>query len=158
MGSSLYPSGCVKTMALVLNKLLILQTEMPDSGKEAEEIENAELPDDITLTEIAQVKEAYRRAVEAFYWFEVTTMPLGSYSGGDSSTIEADGMMYAKVRHDTIRTYADLENYLLSLFAEDIVSRLLGGTGIQRYRDFNGELYAIDADRGLLPMAYHMNR
>jgi hypothetical protein len=33
-------------------------------------------------------------------------------------------------------------------FAEDIVARLLGRSEVQRYRDFNGELYAIDADRG----------
>ncbi len=56
-------------------------------------------------------------------------------------------MVYHKVNHDTIKTYTDLEVYLRSLFADDIVDGLLDQAGV-RYREFDGVLYAIPADRG----------
>lgn len=91
-----------------------------------------------------QIEEAYGKAVEAYGWFDLTTMPLE-----DGTGMEYDGQFYQKVRHETIKTYAQLEAYLRTLFSDDIVGRLLNrGDGLERYRDIDGELYAIPADRG----------
>ncbi|OEF95689.1 hypothetical protein [Desulfuribacillus alkaliarsenatis] len=90
---------------------------------------------------IDEVQEAYYKAVEAYGWFDMTTMPV------DSTMKEIDGMIYNRVDHSSIKTYADLEEYLHSLFASDIVDRLLDPS-FKRYRDIDGELYGILADRG----------
>jgi hypothetical protein len=99
---------------------------------------------------INEVAEAYQKATEAFYWFEVTTMPVASFDRSDSSTYkEIDGMLYHRVTSATIKTYADLENYLYTLFTQEIVAELLDhGGDYQRYRDIDGALHAILADRG----------
>lgn len=92
----------------------------------------------------AQIRENYRKAAEAYGWFELTTMPL---SGGPA--IQYDGEMYQKVNYPGIRTYAQLQAYLHSLFSDSIVAELLdSGGGPPRYRDIDGTLYAIPADRG----------
>jgi hypothetical protein len=92
---------------------------------------------------IREVEEAYQKAMEAFYWFEVDTMPTGS------SYVEADGTVYHKVEHNTIKTREDLENYLHSLFAGDIVAKLLPREAdFPRYRDLDGALHAAVASRG----------
>ena len=58
-------------------------------------------------------------------------------------------MLYHRVTPDTIKTYTDLENYLHSLFTEEIVAELLDhGGDHQRYRDIDGVLHASVADRG----------
>jgi len=99
---------------------------------------------------IWEVEAAYQKAMEAYFWFYVTTISTEDFDSSDSSTyMDADGMIYSKVKHDTIKTYADLENYLHMLFADDIVAELLDDEGdFQRYRDFNDALYAVLADRG----------
>jgi hypothetical protein len=62
--------------------------------------------------------------MEAFFWFYVASMPLEGYNMSDSSTYEeAGGMIYARVNHETIKTFADLENYLHSMFTDAIVYR-----------------------------------
>lgn len=126
---------------LILTLLFVTSCIKPD---------NTVLPPEEQSPTVTEVEEAYQRATEAFYWFAVTTMPTEDFNSADSSTyMEADGMVYAKVKHDTIKNHADLEKYLHSLFADGIVSGLLSRDGeIQRYRDFDGALYAILADRG----------
>jgi hypothetical protein len=126
---------------LILTLLFVTSCIKPD---------NTVLPPEEQSPTVTEVEEAYQRATEAFYWFAVTTMPTEDFNSANSSTyMEADGMVYAKVKHDTIKNHADLEKYLHSLFADDIVSGLLSRDGeIQRYRDFDGALYAILADRG----------
>lgn len=94
-----------------------------------------------TVPEVENVKEAYGKAIEAFAWFEISTMPL------ESSAREIDGRIYNKVKHDTIKTYADLEMYLHSLFSEDIVREKLNKSN-KLYRDIEGALYGMSADRG----------
>lgn len=92
-----------------------------------------------------EIAEAYRKAVEAFGWFEFGTMPA------DYSDIkEADGYQYNRVAHETIKTYDDLKSYLQTLFTDDIVERLLtgGGSDIRLYRDIDGALYTIPVGRG----------
>lgn len=88
-----------------------------------------------------EVNLAYQQAVEAYSWFDLTTMPLD-----DNSRIEYNGNIYQKVNHSTIHSLSDLERYLHSLFSEDIVDSLL--TEDCRYADIDGALYAISADRG----------
>lgn len=102
------------------------------------------------IPSIDEVEDAYNKATEAFYWFYVTTMPVESFDRSDSSTYkEIDGMIYHRVTHNAIKTCADLENYLRSLFADEIATELLDCEGVHpRYRDIDGALYAIIADRG----------
>ncbi|SCY45743.1 hypothetical protein [Alkaliphilus peptidifermentans] len=97
--------------------------------------------DRAAIPSIQDVDEAYIKAYEAFTWFEISTMPV------ESTTKEADGMIYNKVNHDTIKTYVDLENYFHSIFSQDIAEEVLN-TEFKRYRDIDGELYGILADRG----------
>ena len=95
----------------------------------------------ISLPSIEDVKEAYYKSYEAFTWFGLTTLPA------DSSTKEVNGTIYNKVDHEIIKTYADLENYLNSLFTKDIVQEMLSNKSTG-YIDIEGELYTILADRG----------
>jgi len=90
------------------------------------------------------INESYQKAVEAYSWFDATTMPVDY-----SDRKELYGFEYYKVTHDTIKSCADLKSYLQTLFSDDIVEKLLAGDGsIIRYRDIDGALYAIPADRG----------
>lgn len=105
------------------------------------EDEQQEAQPDVEL-EIGEFADIYEMALEAYSWFDLSTMPIDS-----SDSKEADGMVYYKVKHGTIKTYADLEAHLRSLFAGDIVDGFWEQAG-DLYRDFNGVLYAIPADRG----------
>jgi hypothetical protein len=92
-----------------------------------------------------EISEAYQKAVEAFGWFELGTMPA------DYEDIrEADGYQYNRVTHDRIKTYDDLRSYLLTIFTDEIVEGLLTGSGsdMRLYRDIDGALYTIPAGRG----------
>ena len=92
----------------------------------------------------AAVTEAYESAAEAYAWFDLTTMPVS-----DTDRVEADGQVYNRVEHDSIETLAQLRSYLGTLFSREIIDRLLpGDESVPRYRDIDGRLYAIPADRG----------
>jgi len=84
----------------------------------------------------------FYQAMEAYSWFHLTTMPIDS-----TDSKEADGMTFYRVSHDTINTYADLEVYLRSLFSGNLVDELLNSRR-DLYREFDGKLYGIPADRG----------
>ena len=89
----------------------------------------------------AEIEALYQRAVEAFEWFHMTTMPLNTaYEAADEN-----GIAHWRVDFEGISTLADLEAYLGSIFAAEIVNELLTDS---RYREFDGILYAIGADRG----------
>lgn len=88
------------------------------------------------------ILSAYQKAVEAYGWFDLTTMPTE-----DGPFMQYDGGAYQKVNCGGIRTYAELKAYLRTLFADGIVDRLLKEAG-NRYRDIDGALYAEPADRG----------
>lgn len=124
---------------LVLIILLILASCGVDN--DIKEDEQQEAQPDVAL-EIEKFVDIYEKALEAYSWFDLSTMPIDS-----SDSKETDGMVYYKVDHGTIKTYADLEAHLRSLFAEDIVDSLLDQAG-DLYREFDGVLYAIPADRG----------
>lgn len=104
--------------------------------------------------EIGVLVDTFEKALEAYSWFDHMCMPTSSSEVSDP--IEADGMVYYEVKHDTIKTYADLETYLRSLFAGDIVERLLD-RGL--YRDFDGVLYTVPFARGhhLFKGGYSLN-
>lgn len=90
----------------------------------------------------AEIEAIYQKAVEAFGWFDVETMPL-------DTTYEAvceNGFVYWRVDFEGINTLADLEAYLGTLFSPEIISGLFAD-GIS-YREFDGVLYAIGASRG----------
>ncbi|QUH26602.1 DL-endopeptidase inhibitor IseA family protein [Serpentinicella alkaliphila] len=95
----------------------------------------------VSLPSIEDVKEAYYKSYEAFTWFDLTTLPA------DSSSKEINGRIYNRVNHDIIKTYADLEKYLSSLFTKDIVQEMLSNKSTC-YIDIEGELYTMLADRG----------
>jgi hypothetical protein len=103
------------------------------------EEEPAEPPVEAALPTDAQVEAAYKKAVEAYGWFYRTTMPLD-----EEATIKEGDNTYNKVNHAGIKTYADLESYLKTIFTAGLVSDILADD--DRYRDFDGALYAIGAD------------
>ncbi len=91
-----------------------------------------------------EVKLAYQQAAEAYGWFDLTTMPID-----DSDSKDYNDTTYYRVKHATIKTYADLKSYLQNLFTDDIVNRLLSQSNASmHYVDIDGALYAIQADRG----------
>jgi hypothetical protein len=97
-----------------------------------------------TMPNETQVKLAYQQAAEAYGWFDMTTMPTD-----DSDSKDYNGTAYYKVKHETIKTYADLKNHLKKLFTDDIVNQLLSQSDASmHYIDIDGALYAIQADRG----------
>lgn len=87
-----------------------------------------------------EIETLYQRAVEAFGWFHMTTMPLDM-----AYEVTDNGFMYWRVDFEGINTMADLEAYLSTIFIAEIVDELLADS---RYREFGGVLYAIGADRG----------
>ena len=91
--------------------------------------------DDVSQPTDYEIAQMYNAAWEAMGWFDKTTMPI-EWQNDE---------LYHRVVHDTIGTFAELEAHLLSIFAADIVSRLLHDS---RYRDIDGVLHARAADRG----------
>ena len=89
-----------------------------------------------------EVLTAYRAAVEAFWWFQVETLPLDR-----TDSREVDGQVYYRVDYPGIDSTANLRGYLKSLFSDDLVEMLLPYDGTQ-YIDIDGVLYGLDGGRG----------
>jgi len=89
-----------------------------------------------------EIKALYQRAVEAFGWFHMSTMP----ENAAYQVIDENGFTYWRVDFEGISSLADLEAHLSLIFTADIVSELLSNTTI--YREFDGILYTIGASRG----------
>ncbi len=97
----------------------------------------------VSNRELSEMIFVYKNAVEAYGWFELTTLPTSGLLR------EYNGNSYAKVNDDNFKTLADLENYLHMLFTDSIVNDLLHPkNGTERYCNIDGDLYAIPADRG----------
>ena len=91
-----------------------------------------------------KIKAEYIRAKEAYEWFEMKPMPTW-----ESGAKEYNGCRYFKVKHDSIKTYKDFEDYLYGLFSPYIVDGLLDAAKeSKQYIDLNGALYVLPADRG----------
>ena len=89
-----------------------------------------------------EVLEAYRRAQEAYSWFQVSPM-----SFDPANSREVDGVVYYRVDYDGISSLSTLRGYLKSLFSDALVDTLLPYDGTQ-YIDINGVLYVQDGGRG----------
>lgn len=89
-----------------------------------------------------EVLEAYRRAQEAYSWFQVSPMP---FDPADSR--EVDGVVYYRVDYDGISSLSALRGYLKSLFSDALVDTLLPYDGTQ-YIEVNDVLYVQDGGRG----------
>lgn len=97
-----------------------------------------------------------RRAAEAIGWFEMNTMTARSglsdiierynqNTHSETSTKAASEDGYTEIGDSRIKTYAELEAYLKTLFSDEIADRLLA---LGMYRDINGRLCGLDAARG----------
>lgn len=111
------------------------ESETPVQTPEATAL-SEDIPDDET------VLAAYRSAVEAFWWFQVSAM---DFDPEDQQTV--DGTVYYRVDHEGIDSTAGLRGYLKSLFSDDLVEELLPYDGAQ-YIDIDGTLYVAPGDRG----------
>ncbi|MBQ9941075.1 MAG: hypothetical protein IJO74_06015 [Clostridia bacterium] len=89
----------------------------------------------------------YKTAKEAFFWFTASSMPSAEQIVDFNNIKEINGIYYYKVGHNSIKNLSDLENYLKSLFSDEIVEMLFS-VGKDRYIDIDGELWASDASRG----------
>lgn len=98
---------------------------------------------DINAPDDAQIREAYKKAEEAFGWFDLSTMKCDL----DDSK-QYNGFDYYRVTHDTIKTYAQLVDYLNTLFTDRVVSNLLNENQ-NLYVDIGGALYTLNASRGV---------
>lgn len=86
------------------------------------------------LTE-EEVLAAYDRAVAAYEWFDLTTLPCGG------AELREDGVEYRRVEYAGFDTLDDLRTYLRGLFSQSVIDRLLQeGERSPRYRDINGQL------------------
>jgi len=94
---------------------------------------------DLTEDEVLAV---YDRAVVAYGWFDLNTMP-------SSGPIIFEGETgYQRVTYAGIGTLDELKTYLQGLFAEPLVDQLLPSDAPEpQYRDIDGELYVIPSSR-----------
>ncbi len=88
------------------------------------------------------VLAVYRRAVEAFGWFQMRTLPT---CPEDSVTVGE--IVYHRVNYPGLSTLADLRGYLKGLFSDELVEQLLPPDGAQ-YVEIDGALYVQEGDRG----------
>lgn len=127
-------------------------TETPtDDTQNGNEQNNTELDTDPTSPYSTQnmkafMAEKYNAAREAYFWFAVSGMPADE--AVDMNNIQQVGdHHYYKVGHDTIKTLADLESYLKTIFSDKLAEGLLKMYP-DNYIDIDGELWAADASRG----------
>ena len=123
----------------------------PDDIQGGTEQNGAELDPDPTSPYSTQdlkafMAEKYNAAREAYFWFAVSGMPADE--AVDMNNIQQVGdHYYYKVGHETIKTLADLENYLKTIFSDKLTEGLLKMYP-DNYIDIDGELWAADASRG----------
>lgn len=94
----------------------------------------AQLPENDAVTDM------YQKAAEAYSWFDMTSLPSDS-----NQKKEMDGAIYYRVTDERFSTMAKLEEYLKSLFSDEIVSRLLSSVN---YKEIDGALYTLNGARG----------
>lgn len=89
-----------------------------------------------------EILNAYDRAVRAYGWFVLDTLPTGS------GTAELKDGTYRKVNYPGISDTGDLRSYLRLLFSQEIIDTLMaGGPGFSHYTDVDGALYVLDGGR-----------
>lgn len=90
----------------------------------------------------------YTAAAQVYDWFDLTTMPLDE----TDSRLE-NGLTYYRVASPDfpdITTVSALAEFAGAYFSPEIVEHLLS-LSPEHYRDFDGVLYAVPADRGANP-------
>ena len=89
-----------------------------------------------------EVLAAYDRAVTAFGWFRLRTLPC------DTTSAMVDGELYQRVDYPGIDTVEDLRTYLRGNFSQEVIDHLLPeNTEPPLYRDIDGQLYVIPTSR-----------
>jgi len=92
-----------------------------------------------------QLEMIYHRAVEAYSWFRMASMPADS----EDTATDEDGNIYFRVVVDGINSLIDLETHLRTIFATDIVDDLMDFRHPPAmYRDFDGVLFTVGGERG----------
>ena len=93
-----------------------------------------------------EVLYAYDRAVEAYGWFSLNTLP------SSGSLVEQNGGQYQRVDRNGISSLEELRTYLGDLFSEQLIDRLLPQDApAPLYCDIGGRLYVRPAARGADP-------
>ena len=87
-----------------------------------------------------EIHIAYQKAFEFYITLDADSLPLDP----DAERVED---YYWKVKHDTIKTYDDLRNYLYDIFSKELADQIMTSLG-ERYKDINGELYVMAGARG----------
>ena len=88
----------------------------------------------------SEIHIAYQKAFEFYITLDADSLPLDP----DAERVED---YYWKVKHDTIKTYDDLRNYLYDIFSKELADQIMTSLG-ERYKDINGELYVMAGARG----------
>ena len=81
-----------------------------------------------------QALALYRKAREAWSWFDLGTIPVTGEEMNGYSQVEG------------FNSLEELRSYLRTLFSQELTEHLL--TGYQRFQEKDGHLYAEDASRG----------
>jgi hypothetical protein len=95
-----------------------------------------------------EIEAMYRQAYEAYSWFDLSTMAVDYNSPIDESY--GFYWTYWKVEHDTIDSMDAFLAHLHSVFTGDALAGLLAELSASNppYREVDGVLYGITADRG----------
>ena len=115
----------------------------PQAGGSAEiyatQTQNAP-PEPLTEQEVLY---AYDRAVQAYGWFSLNTLP------GTGDLVTLNDCEYEQVSYNGIATMKDMRTYLADLFSENVIDQMLPqGTSAPMYRDIDGRLYVRPFSRG----------
>jgi len=97
-----------------------------------------------TIAELTdnEVVDFYKKAKEAYGWFDLTTIPHDP-----EKYIEIDGVKYFEVIQPGITSKRALADYLNEFFTEEITEGLMTVSS-NRYVEQEGKLYVLPADRG----------
>lgn len=87
---------------------------------------------------------SFHKAAEAWWWFYVDTMPLKGTPGSNGEII-IEFKDYNEVDYEGIETLKDLEDYLKSIFFDEIAESMLESG---RYFDVDGKLCTVAMGRG----------
>lgn len=89
-----------------------------------------------------EILAAYDRALEAYGWFYLETLPAGQEAAA------IGGWIYHRVDYPGMETLADLRAYLRGSFTEELTDELLSTGGSHPlYQDVEGELYVLPSSR-----------
>lgn len=88
------------------------------------------------------VLAAYRQAVEAFGWFQMTHLPLDM-----EFPVVVEERTYYRVDYPGLDTLAALRGYLKGIFSDALVEELLPAGSVQ-YIEVDGVLYGQEGGRG----------